>query len=524
MSLPAAGTPWPPPPHQIALAQQAIWDAWLVGDREGLAAVYGDASPALAQTGLSSREGGILPKLARFFWGKPSVSGQRRYKLHVPLAADIATASADLLFSEPPQFIVGDGKDKKAQARVDECLNQGNFHSQLLEAAEITAGLGGGWLRLVWDTEKRDYVMIDTVPADAGLGEWWMGELQAVTFFTELDVDHEKNQVLRHLERHEKDGILHGLYKGTKETLGDPVDLAEHPSTAPYLAGLKIETAGGVKQVVIDPQVKKKLTAAYVANMRPQKRWRKIEGLGELGRSDYAGVEPFMDALDEVYTAWMREIRLAKARLIVPEAFLEDLGKGKGAAFDEDQEVFTGLNIMPNQEKTLQITPQQFEIRVTEYKQTADQYIDHVLESAGYSPSTFGRGGEGEKTATEVVSRERQSARTRDKKTRYWSKAFGILDAWAELDSLVFGKGAKGPITTQWPDASQPDQEALARTAQAMRTAEAASTVTLVRMLHPDWTEKQVKQETKEIRAESGRSVPDLGALPGEEDEGDETE
>jgi hypothetical protein len=518
MGLPSGGTPWPPPPYDVALKQQALWDAWLTGDRAGLASAYGAAEPSRARTDFSSREGGVLPTIARFFWGRPSASGEPRYKLHVPLAADIATASADLLFSEPPQFIARDGSTK-AKARVDECLNQGSFHAGLLEAAELAAGLGGCWLRLAWDEELFGQVIVEALAADSAMGEWRWGKLEAVTFFTDLALDKQKDQVFRHLERHEPGAILHGLYRGTTTELGQPIALGEHPATAVYLSGLEIGTEAGTnpKQVFIDTKVKS-LTAVYVANMRPQKRWRKIEGLQELGRSDFDGVEPLMDALDECLTSWMRDLRLAKARLIVPEFFLEALGKGKGATFDEDREIFTALNIAPKMEEAGKITPQQFEIRVEQHKATADQLIDHILDSAGYSPSTFGRGGEGDKTATEVVSRERKSARTRDKKTRYWSQAFGILDTWAELDSIVFHKGAKAPITVKWPDASQPDQEALARTMQTLRTAEAASTSVLVAMWHPDWTEKQITQEVADILSESGRSVPDLGPLP--EDEG----
>jgi hypothetical protein len=50
---------------------------------------------------------------------------------------------------------------------------------------------------------------------------------------------------------------------------------------------------------------------------------------------------------------------------------------------------------------------------------------------------------------------------------------------------------------------------------QAMRTAEAASTDTLVRMLHPDWDEEQIAAEVALIKEESGRNAPDLGPLPG---------
>lgn len=512
MSLPTGGA-WPPPPHKIALAQQDIWSAWLVGDPEGLATAYGSAEGGVNPFGEhpSQRAGGIVGTVARAFWGRPSASGQRKARLHVPLAADIATASADLLFSEPPQFTIeGEPPAKKrpdgtttlpskAQQRVDELLNCGDFHATLMESAEIVAGLGGGWLRLVWDTDVADHVMIDAVPADSAIGEWRLGSLQAVTFFTEY-ADGQK--VIRHLERHEPGAIYHGLYAGSPGKLGRPIALADHPCTAPYVTLVNEEGA-----ILTDVRA---LTAAYTANMRPQRRWRKIEALKRLGRSDFDGVEPLMDALDETMTSWMRDVRLGKARILVPEFMLKNLGRGQGTMWDEDQEVYTALNVAPTEGATSQITPQQFIMRVAEHRQTADALIDQVLDAAGYSPSTFGRGSEGIATATEVVSRERKSARTRDKKTRYWSQALEpFLSTWLELDALVFKTGAKGEVEAKWADVSQPDTEALARTANSLRMAEAASTKTLVAMTHPDWDEAAIDAEVALVIAESGSPVPE---------------
>ena len=497
MALPQGG-PWPPSPHGIALQQMALWSAWWIGDPEGLSSVYGAVGGGATSDFFANRQGGVIPTLARFFWGRPSVTGQRKTRLHVPLAADIATASADLLFSEPPQFIVEGNAN--AEARADEIMNVGTLHSELLEAAEACSALGGGWLRLVWDQDVADHVMLDTVPADSAIGEWRWGHLSAVTFFTETRND---KTVTRHLERHEPGRILHGLYRGDDKTLGHPTALVDHPSTAPY-ADL-VDEEGAI------PTGVEGLTATYAANMRPQRRWRKIQSLSELGRSDFDGVEQLMDALDETYTSWMRDIRLAKARLVVPEFMLNDLGKGQGAAWDEDQEIYSALNMQPNASGD-SITAHQFSIRVTEHRDTASQIVNDILRSAGYSQSTLDADSEGALTATEVVAREQTSARTRAKKTRYWSQALDpLLTTWLELDAVVFSTRAQGTVTVQWPDSSQPDQEALSRTVNALNQAGAVSTDTKVRMVHTDWDEEEIQAEVERVQAETGAAVPDLG-------------
>ena len=518
MSLPEGG-PWPPPPHHISLIQQSVWSAWYIGDPEGLKAAYGTIDPSFGQHADFYRyengragnltQGGLINRVARFFWARPNLTGNRKAGIHVPVAADIATASADLLFAEPPQFVCDEAESNpQASDRVDELLNCGDFHSELVEAAELAAALGGAWLRLVWDKDVADSVLIDAVSADAAMGEWRWGELTAVTFFSEYRDPADRDHVWRHLERHEPGMILHGLYEGDAKTLGKQVALADHPATMPY-SGL-VDAEGAI------PTGVEGLTAAYVANMRPQRRWRKVEGLADLGRSDFDGVEQLMDALDEVYTSWMRDVRLAKSRILVPEFMLEDLGKGMGAAWDEDREVYTGLKMAPTDSASSTIVAQQFAIRVSEHMDTAAQLLDQILRSAGFSPGTFGAGVDQPRTltATEVVSRERQSERTRSKKARYWTQALEpLLDTWLELDAAVFGTGAVGDVDVKWAEEAQTDPLTLAQTANQLSLAKAASTKTLVALQHPDWDEEAIDEEVALIHDQSGVSVPLLPPL-----------
>jgi hypothetical protein len=209
----------------------------------------------------------------------------------------------------------------------------------------------------------------------------------------------------------------------------------------------------------------------------------------------------------------MRDVRLAKARIMVGAGYLTPNGPGQGASFDDDQEIFTELNLPGSSAGGPVITPQQFAIRWQEHRETCNDLLKTVLRSAGYSAATFGDDPMAiSTTATEVKARERLSERTRDKKARYWAAPLGPLAAtMLQLDAAVFGR----PITVdgvpevRFPAKVQPDIEELARTAQALRAAEAASTETLVRSVHPDWDGDTVNAEVAKIQAESGRAVPD---------------
>src|SRR5690606_25518625 len=114
---------------------------------------------------------------------------------HVPLPADIARTSADLLFSEPPDLIVD---DKTTQARLEEVLSD-HLYATLTGAAEQAAALGGVYLRVTWDTTVADSAFITAVPADEAWPEFAWGRLRAVTFWHVVAEDN--TAVWRHRDR-----------------------------------------------------------------------------------------------------------------------------------------------------------------------------------------------------------------------------------------------------------------------------------------------------------------------------------
>ena len=228
-----------------------------------------------------------------------------------------------------------------------------------------------------------------------------------------------------------------------------------------------------------------------------------------------------MDALDETLTSWMRDVRLGKGRLLVPQYMLESGGPGTAAAFFADREVFVGLNAMAPEAGTVgqQITSQQFAIRTAEHSQTMRELLGIIFRSAGYSASTFGLAdAEGaQQTATEVSARERRSMTTREKKTRYWVDGIRrFLTAVAAVDQAQFGGRIPPGLVpvVEFAPSSSPTPEQTATTVQLLAAAEAVSTDTKVRMLHPDWEDTAIAEEVARILDERAATMPDPFAIP----------
>lgn len=515
MPLPEnSAQPWPPKayqPHQ-ADAQEAA--AWYSGDPAALGNLYGGP----ASTGRTSTGG----RFSRFWSRRPDNAGDSRQRIHVPLAADVAATSADLLFGEDPELTIpeahGDSPDPGAVAcedRLNQLAELLGLTNTLLEGAEVAAGIGGVYLRPGWDHDVADHPLLDIVHADAAVPEFRWGTLVAVTFWRV--VSETSSEVLRHLERHEPGVILHGLYRGSKDKLGVRVDMADDPSTGRLRTVLDDDGA-----IVLPPEIDG-LAVRYVPNVIPNRKHR----TAPVGRSDCAGTESMMDALDETFTSWMRDVRLGQARLIVPDDFLKKAGRGRGASFDLDQEIFTPLDIDPGHADRAGISDVQFQIRCDEHAATAAAHIERVVQTAGYSPQTFGlrqgAGGGADRTATEVRAAEGKTLRTRARKQRYWQPALeAVLWNLLVIDRAEFTPGlALYRPRVELSDNAGDDPHRTAETIDLLRRAQAASTVTLVGMRSPELEGEELDGEVARIQAESGLMVADpTGGLPAAEDDG----
>jgi len=465
------------PPHGAMPADIHTWRAWYSGSPARLAS---DASPPSAGR---SR----FP----FFWRRERERSLKAPKqappVHVPLAAEIAQTSADLLFGEMPDLVVSD----PAQQRLDELAAETGLANVLLEAAEVCAAIGGVFLRVSWDTEVSDAPFLTTVAADHAAPEFRYGRLRAVTFWRELDA--KGKGVWRHLERYEPGVILHGLYVGDKTHVGTRCGLEEHEATA------------ALEPVVSLPEGVPPLLVWYVPNIRPL-----TDSLGSpYGRADVAGAEDLLDALDEAYSSWARDVRLAKTRILVPHDALETIRpeRGSGRYFNADAEVFTELDGMSPGE--MSIVVHQPAIRAEEHEQTVLRLMESAVSRAGYSPQTFGLRIEGRAdSGTALRLREGKTLQTIERKRRYWAPA--VKDACAALlavDRAVLGHPTvvETPVLA-WPEARETPQEQ-AQTLTLLRTAEAVSIETAVRRAQPDLDDEKLAAEVERIREDSGRAV-----------------
>jgi hypothetical protein len=530
-------TPWPPPDIAPYHKDQAAWMAWWSGDHRKLQE--------------TTQGGGLNGR--RSFWSRRKLqndTSRATSQLHATLAADIASTSADLLFGEPPNLLIpnvglarawerqtaaptmgAEGEQLApwpdlglttadvvaAQDRLDELADTLGLPNRLLEGAEVCAATGGVYLRPVWDMSAADHPLLTMVDAEHAVPDFRYGVLTAVTFVEEVHQAGGAHDVCwRHLERHEPGVILHGLYVGTRDTLGRQVSLGDHPSTASLMPEVVVPTEVTGGRPGIMPR--------FVPNVLPNRKHRKYP----IGRSDYAGCEGFLDALDECWTSWMRDLRLGQARLVVPDEFLTPVGArpgserqfvgyqtpgGPGSAhgFDVDSELFTGLNMADLTAVNDPIKMVQFDIRVQQHEDTAMALTEQIISTAGYSPQSFGIAIENRaESGTALRIRESKTWRTQSRKQRYWAPGVSdTCETLLALDRVIFGRPT--PVARPavgWQELAD-DPQGTASWVNTLSQAQAASIETRVRLAQPNLDDDQVAAEVQRIKTESGTALPD---------------
>lgn len=497
MPLPASNTPWPPREWQPITQKTSEWAAWWSGDTQALWNTYHAETPAPHRRGL-------IGFVQRFFWGRTTNAAANRPSrgdLHIPVAADLCASSADFLYATPPTITT---PNETTNQQIERYKDDGLLEA-LLTGAETGAALGGRYHRVTWDPTVADCPFLTTVDADHAIPEFRWGRLTAVTFWTVIEQT--GNTTWRHLERHEltPDGLgltYHGVYEGTPDNLGIMRSLAEHPTTTP-LANM-VGPDGYVTTGITGG-----LPVAYIPNVTPQIRWRTHPTARNLGRSDLDGIEPLMDALDETYSAWMRDIRLAKARIFVDRDMLTQSRPDKDGnthtTFDLDQEIFAPLDgIAGSMADQVPIHPQQFNIRYAEHQATANELMAQIIHGARYSQASFADTGDSDITATEVRARQAKTATTRGRKIRLEKPAVqALIIKMLTVDQAVFATPGLDPtdLTVNFPPFVQDTTENNAQTVQTLRAAQLLSVETGVQMAHPDWDKTQVDEEVARIQA-----------------------
>lgn len=476
------GMQWPP--MDLERYKMKEHSTWYSGEAELLANFYFDND---LQNYMMLNYG---TKNNNKFWSR-QIKNNSQFFIHVPVANDIAETSSAFLFGETPLIRFNSDSEgmKEAQSTLDKMLTDSGFFQRLVEGAEVASAIGGVYMKIAWDSEVSEYPIPVTVQCEQAFPTFKFGKLVKVEFAYEVSND--GSTVYRLIERVEKGKITNELYKGSSDNLGSKVNLSE------------CEATNGLAETVDTAEV---MTAFYIPNMLPNKLNRQ----SPMGRSDYQGQETLMDALDEVFSAWMVDVQIARGKIHVPSGYVKELESGK-KSFNIDTMMYEELDVDPTA-MTDPVKATQFEIRSQQFEQTCLNLLDRIITSAGYSPQSFGLNIAGRaESGTALNVRERKSFATTSKKQSYWEPAIKsmVKTMCTIYNSFLGGKLSNDlEVNVEFMDSVSNNLTEVSTSVKTLADAKAISTDTKVRMVHPEWTNNQVQEEVERILNDESAGMP----------------
>ncbi|MBS1968676.1 MAG: phage portal protein [Bdellovibrionales bacterium] len=470
----------------VPKAMQQVFDdmqynlAWFAGDQEALKHRY-------------KGEG------KHYFWSRVANKPMPAY--HLPLPAAISQLASDYLFGEETKFLIkGDG-DQIAQAQqiaLNVMLDNANMDSLLTESGEIASAAGGVVFKVIVDGELSNRPIIVLVKPDDAIVTFKHGIVTNIRFVHKLDKMNDDRYIWLIEDYNGRGEIVSTIHEGA----ADGNMTKERPE---LLERYEIEP---VFRTGYDG-----VAAVYIPNRRPN---RKFLASG-FGASDYQGVRQMFDSLDETYTSWINDIRLAKGRLHIPETFIDYDDEGN-SAFDMDNDIYRKLSgaaaMGDGSADKFAIT--QFAIRSDDFYKACIFIVQQIITTIGYSTQSFGITSETSQTATESNNRERKSYLTTSKKRRHFERGLKqLIDIMRAVSNEHFGAGfdMSLPVTVDFGDAVESDVSQLATVIDMLFRAQSASIETRVRYFNPSWTDEEVQQEVERIRDENGLNAGSFSSV-----------
>ena len=238
-----------------------------------------------------------------------------------------------------------------------------------------------------------------------------------------------------------------------------------------------------------------------------------------LGVSIYANALDTLKTLDTAFDSFEREFRLGKKRILVPHTAIQtviDPQTGEMRRFfDANDEVYQAFNF--SDEQSQQIQDASVSLRVTEHTDGIQALLDILAMQTGFSPGTFTFDAQGVKTATEVVSENSKTFRTKNShETTIEEGIKQLIVTITEIAELYgfFSAPDEYEVSIDFDDSIAEDREANAKYWIQLKNAGLSSAkYAMMRIL--DITEEQADEMLQQIREEQRTRAPDIDDMFG---------
>ena len=334
---------------------------------------------------------------------------------------------SNLLFSETPQL--------NASQSVLDILKANKFLKNTKLLSEYIAALGGGAFKLRSDGEK---ISIDFVKAYNVIPvSWDNGGVYEADFLSKKTINDKEYKIIeqhrkayRNLPLQSEDGTMELDKKGLPVLSDESTYIGYSIVTKMYFRDKLVELPEGM----IEEQILDMKTPPF-AYMRTSLANNFLPD-SPVGISYYANALDTIQALDIAFNGLNDEILLGKKRIFVPTSAMryaiDPVSKKRSRYFDPDDKVYCALSV--DDDEALDIKDDTQELRIEEIKTAIQTLLDIFCMQVGFSAGFLAFDGDSVKTATEVISNNSKTFKT---KTAFESEIsdgmVSIMNAISEL-------------------------------------------------------------------------------------------
>jgi A118 family predicted phage portal protein len=432
---------------------------------------------------------------------------RRRASLKMPKKS--AERMAALVFNEKCKINIGSVDDqpdesgdikvtpeiKQFSANVMNVLNDNHFMKLFQRYLEYMFAMGGmvakpyvdkGKIKIAWVT-AQNFLPVESNNDDVTAGVF-------------MDMTRKGDKYYTHLEWHTWDGDTYHIRNELYQSMS-PDDL-----------GVKVPLSLLFEDMEEDIPIKG-LTRPLFVYFKPNIA-NNFETASPLGISIFANSIDTLKSLDIAFDSFQREFTLGKRRIIVPASAIRAIYDAQSGEvrryFDTDDEVYQA--VATGDMDTEQIKDMAVSLRVEDHVKAINSLLDMLAMQEGLSAGTFTFDGQAVKTATEVVSENSETFRTKNSHETLIEQGIKeLIDCIAQLADLygIFpNPGCDNyEVTVDFDDSIAEDRVQNANFYMTLVAAELMPKVEAIQRIF-DITEDQANEYLAKIKAETAQQQP----------------
>lgn len=425
-----------------------------------------------------------------------TIDGIKTRKMDTLMMAKTASSEmASLVYNEKCEISID---DNTVSEFIEEVFKNNKFDKKFQDYSEYSFAHGG---MVIKPYVENDKIMLSFVTADCFIPISWRNDsIYEAVFPFEFK---KRNKKYTHLEWHLWENgvyvIRNEVYESQNgEDLGVKVPLQDH--------------FPDLEEEVHISGLKRSIFSYFKPNTA-----NNIDTRSPLGISIYANALDTMKAIDTAFDSFHREFRLGKKKIIVPAHMVKtviDTDTGEAHRYfdstDETYEAFNSGEMDDNKIQDISI-----ELRVEEHIAAINALLNLFAMQTGFSAGTFTFDGQSMKTATEVISEQSKTFKSKQSHEVIIEAALqeliGSIIAMGELYGMVSAP-TEYEVAVSFDDSIAEDKDAETNQQIKLINAGIQSKMRAIMKIH-GVTKDEALELLKEIIEEERMQSPELEEL-----------